>query len=460
MKVLLIYPPFQVGHGMGKVMCSPPLSLQTLAGAVPDHDVEILDLNTNPSFGVKKLEEKIMYYDLVGMTFMTNMYMVVENICKIAKRNGVQTLVGGFHPSLDPHVIEETRCIDMLVRGEGEATFKEILEGKPKKNILGLSYRNNGKIHHNPDRPFIKNLDDLPFPRKDLVDYKPYHYLWTAADVCETSRGCPYSCNFCCVTNFYNQTYRVKSPERVIRELSTVPSSQKLIFFVDDNFTLNKRRVSRICDLIQKTNLNKHLIFVCQSRVDFVADNPNLIRKMRKSGFICFFLGFESFKQMALNRMEKGYTIDKVRKCIKVCHDNGIMIFGSFIVGNIGENREDTLKTFRMIKELNIDVMMTNPITPFPGTPLHEEALEKGWLDKDFHWRDWQFDACMSTPDMTVEEIDDLVHYSYRDFYLDIGYFLFGRKLLRLSTPKFWWFWKIAPKFLSKGLNNFMLGID
>jgi anaerobic magnesium-protoporphyrin IX monomethyl ester cyclase len=459
MKILLVYPPFQVGHGMGKVMCSPPLSLLSLAGAIPDHNVEILDLNTDYSYGIDKLENKIKKYDLVGMTFMTSMYRVVENICKIAKRNEVQTVVGGFHPTLDPHVLEETNYIDMIVRGEGEITFKEILNGKPKEDILGLSYKTNGKYYHNPDRPFIKNMDDLPYTKKELLDYSPYHYLWIPADVVETSRGCPFSCRFCCVTKFYNQTYRTKSPERVINELLRVPSSQKLVFFVDDNFTLNHKRVMKICDLIQKTHLNKHLMFVCQSRVDDIANEPEMVKKMGKSGFICFFLGFESFKQMALDQMGKKYTLDIVRKAIKLCHDNGIMVFGSFIIGNITENRTDTLRTFKLMKELEIDLMMTNPITPFPGTPLYDDALKNGWLDKKFKWKDWDFKAIMSTPDLTIDEIRELVHESYKDFYLDIGNFLFGKKLLRLLSPKFSWFIKVAPTVFSNGLNKFLMNL-
>ncbi|MFX1444676.1 MAG: B12-binding domain-containing radical SAM protein, partial [Promethearchaeota archaeon] len=353
MKVLLIYPPFPFGKGMGATMCSPPLNILTLAGSVPEHKVDILDLNIDKSYGIKKMEEKFCNYDLVGVTCMTFSLRLVLNICKLAKKNGIQTLLGGFHPTLDSSVIDKFDCIDMIVRGEGEITFKELLSGKPKKEILGLSYRENGKVYHNPDRPFVKNLDELPFPRNDLVDPRPYHYLWIRAWVCESSRGCPFSCKFCCVTKFYKRTYRTKSPERVIKELMQVPLKTNLVFFVDDNFTMNKKRIMRICKLLQKTHLNEHLLLVCQSRVDDIANNPDMVEEMHKSGFVCFFIGFESFKQIALDRMKKGYTLDKVKKCIKICHENGIMVFGSFIIGNIGETKEDTRKTFKLMKELD-----------------------------------------------------------------------------------------------------------
>lgn len=463
MKVLLIYPPFQVGKGMGKAMCSPPLSLLTLAGAVKDleHVIEILDLNTNHSYSVEKIEQKLKQYDLIGITTMTNSFKAALKICKIAKRNGIKTLLGGFHPTLEPNIIDKFDCIDMICRGEGELTFRELLNGKPKNEILGLSYRDKGHVYHNPDRPLLGNLDDLPFPNNDLVISDPYHYLWVKAWVVESSRGCPFSCNFCCVTTFHKGRYRVKSPERVINELLNIPKEAKLIFFVDDNFSLKKKRVIRICELIKKHKLHKQLMFVCQSRVDDLADNPEMVEAMSKVGFICVFLGVESMKQMSLNKMNKQYTLHKLQKCIRLCHKNGIIIFGSFIIGNIGETIEDTWDNLQMMKELEIDLMMASPITPFPSTPLHDEAIKNGWIPKDFKWEEWDLTAVMDTPDITKEEIQNLCDESYRFFYYDIGYLLFGKGLLRMIfNYRFWWFRKIAVSFLLNGLTKFLLQLD
>ena len=463
MKILLIYPPFQVGKGMGKVMLSPPLSLLTIAGAVRDlnHEIEILDLNIDRSYSANRLGEKIKNYDLIGITCMTNTFKVVLNICRIAKKEGVITLLGGFHPTLAPDIIKKFDCIDMLCRGEGEITFKELLEGKPKNQILGLSYRENGTIIHNPDRPIMENLNQLPYPENKLIPSSLYHYLWIRAWVIESSRGCPFNCNFCCVTKFHKGKYRVKSPERVINELLKIPNNVRLVFFVDDNFSLNKKRVIRICKLIRKINLNKRFMFACQSRVDDLADSPEMVNAMSKAGFICAFLGIESTKQMSLNRMNKQYTIDKLKKCIKSCHKHGIIIFGSFIIGNIGENQIDTWNTFHMMKELEIDLMMTNPITPFPSTPLYDKAIRNHWIAKDFKWEKWDLTPVMKTPHLTKEEIQDLLDKSYRFFYNDIGYFLFGRRILRLIfNPRFWWFRRVAFSFLLNGLTKFLLKLD
>jgi len=183
-----------------------------------------------------------------------------------------------------------------------------------------------------------------------------------------------------------------------------------------------------------------------------------MVKAMSNAGFICFFLGFESFKQMSLDNMQKQYTLDKVRRCIEICHNNGIMVFGSFIIGNIGENVKDTWKTFKLMKELEIDMMMTNPNTPFPGTPLYDEAVEKGWIPKSFRWEKWDITPVMNTPDMAIDEIQELLDESYRFFYNDIGYFLFGKKLLRLLfNPKFWWYRHVAFSVLTNGLTKFLM---
>ncbi|MHA1359228.1 MAG: B12-binding domain-containing radical SAM protein [Candidatus Helarchaeota archaeon] len=459
MNVLLIYPPFKIGSGMGKVMLSPPLSVMQLAGMIPDHRVEILDLNVNPQMTIAQIEQEISKFDLVGVSTMTSGVRVALNLCKLAKRHEVTTVLGGFHPTLRPEVMKYPE-VDYIVRGEGEYTFKELVEGVHPSEILGLGYRDNGNYMLNEPRPFIENLDTLPYARKDLLNYSKYHYLWIPADVIESSRGCPFDCNFCCVTKFYCRTYRKKSPLRVMKEIARVPPSQKLVFFVDDNFTLDHKRVDRICDLIQQYGYHKRLMFVCQTRVDDIARSPEMVRKMAKSGFICFFVGFESLRQMSLNTMNKQTRLSQVRKAIQICHDNAIIVFGSFIIGNIGETKEDTLRTLRMMKELEIDIMMTNPLTPFPGTKLWDEAVVNGWVKEDFDWASWDFNAMMRTPDMSIEEIQELLDYSYRFFYKDIGYFLFGKKLLRMMRPKARKFWKIMPNFLMKGLKNFFIKIN
>lgn len=458
MKVLLIYPPFPFGAGMGAIMRSPPLSLMQLAGMIPDHQVEIIDLNANPNTRIADLEQRIKNVDIVGITCMSRMLNGALQICKIAKRHDVATVLGGFHPTLKPDLIKYPN-IDYVVRGEGEYTFKELVDGVPPSEILGLSYKEDGGYHHNDQRPFIRDLDAIPFPRKDLVNYKNYHYLWQPTDVVESSRGCPFECTFCCVTKFYERTWRKKSPLRVIRELTTVPPKQRFIFFVDDNFTLNHKRVNQICDLIREYGFHKRLKFACQTRVTDIAQDPEMVRKMAKSGFVCFFIGFESLKQMSLDTMNKHVRLNSVKKAIKTCHDNGIFIFGSFIIGNIGETREDILRTLQLIKELQIDFTMCGPLTPYPGTTLWEEGVVNGWVDKDYDWATRMDNPLIRTPTLSADEIEDLFHYSYEYLYKG-NYASSIKTIFRFLSPKFRWTWKLYPSFLLKGLQNFIMKVD
>ena len=465
MKVLLIYPPFPHGEGMTWVIRSPPLSLLQLAAMIPDHHVELLDLNLYPNMTDKELENKIKNFDLLGISCMTSQIKNVLKFCDMAKRNNVKTLVGGFHPTLSPDFITYPN-IDYIIRGEGEYAFKEFVEGLDPREILGLSYKEpgngNGGYHHNEPRPFVPNLDHLPYPRKDLLDYSKagYHYLWVPADVIEGSRGCPYDCTFCCVTKFYCRSYRAKSPLRILKELTQVPKKAKLIFFVDDNFTLNAKRVDKICDLFIKYGFHKRLMFVCQSRVDFIIKHPELIKKMSKAGFLCFFLGFESLIQKSLDTMKKESSLKYAKKSVQICHDNRILVFGSFIIGNIGETREDTLENMRRMKKIGVDFMMTNPLTPFPGTDLHDEAVEKGWLEKDFKWEDWDFNgAAMRTPDLTKKELQELTRYSYKFFYGSDSNFLNPKKLKNLFNPKLWKMIRSAPGAFTGGFKNFLMKV-
>lgn len=433
----------------------PPLSLLQLAATIPEHEVEILDLNVNPYISLSDLEKKISKFDLIGMTCNSNMVKSTLSLCRIAKRNGVRTVCGGFHPTLMPDMIKEPD-IDFIVRGEGEITFRELVNGLDPKRILGLSYKengiNNGKIYHNKPRPLIQNLDELPFPRKDLIDYSKYHYFMLPIDTIETSRGCSFDCSFCCVTRFYGRTWRKKSIKRVIQELSRVPKTQKLVFFVDDNFTQDPERIESICNQIGESGYDKRFIFICQTRVDYLAKNPEIIQLMAKIGFVCFFVGIESLKQTSLNTMNKRIELNQIRKAIRNCHDNGIILIGSFIIGNIGETREDTLQNFQLMKKLGIDFIMTNPLIPYPGTKLWEEAVENGWIDQKFEWKNWDVNANMNTPNMSAQEIKELQSLSIKYFYGDVRYTISLNRSLKLYKKAR--FIKLAAETLVHGLKN------
>ena len=451
MNILLINPALAAPIvGMDRFIKAPPLGLLLLAATVPDHNVEILDLKYRnlPSRSVAK---KISRADVVGISTLTPSYSATLKLCKIAKEYDVPTIVGGYHPTLVPETVERPE-IDYIVRGEGEHTFPALINslnnGGKFDDILGLSYKNEGQVIHNPERPLIENLDTLPFPRRDLVRNNYYSYFGSSVDVMEASRGCAHDCSFCCVNKFFNRTWRRMSPERVIAELEQMKRSRAWHIFQDSSFTLNMNWVGEICDLIIEHGLENKW-YSAQGRVDSVVKNPEVVDKMQDAGFKMLFIGIESVYQESLEKIGKNITIEQIKQAVKMLHDRGITIFGSIIIGNIGETRAQVMKTIQFASDLDIDIVQFTPLTPYPKTRLFEEATEKGWI-KEQNFDKWNLcDPIMATPDLSVEEIRDLVIKAYRSFYLEgirTNFLMRGGK--RMAQKQFLWFWRMVPEFL------------
>ena len=196
MKILLLNP---TGPkvGMDHFLKAPPLGLMILAATVPEHKVEILDLR-NYDYSPEFVERKIQKFDLIGVTASTSMINGALKLCRIAKENDVKTLIGGYHGSLVPETALYPE-VDVVVRGEGEITFPELISsfnnGQSLKSIKGISFKNGSELYQTENRPLI-NLDDSPFPRRDLIRKYDYHYFWASIDALESARGCPHQCHF------------------------------------------------------------------------------------------------------------------------------------------------------------------------------------------------------------------------------------------------------------------------
>lgn len=465
MKILLINPTAPK-IGMDYFLKAPPLGLMTLAATVPDHKVEILDLR-NYDYTPAFIEKKIQKADILGVSASTSMINSALNLCEIAKNNDVHTVLGGFHGSLVPETALQPE-IDVVVRGEGEITFPEVINafenGHDFKNIQGINFKNGTKLYQTQNRPFI-NLDDSPFPRRDLVRKYDYHYFWASIDALESARGCPHQCHFCCISNHWGRGWRFKSPQRIIEEFHRMDRSKQWFIFNDSESTLNMRRIEKICHLIKEYGYQRKWKS-CQGRVDDVVKHPNIVGKMASAGWKMMFIGIESIHQKSLDMIGKRITIDQIRKAVKILHDLGITIFGSIIIGNLGETREDVLATIKFAEDLDIDIMQFTPLTPYPATELFTQAKANDWIT-DYDFTNWNLVyPIMRTPDLTTDEIYELVQEAYDEFYFKtlqhyvIRSFL-GRSLWRfIKNPRFWWFFKMARKFVINGVKmaNFMWG--
>jgi len=461
MSRILLINPTAPKVGMDYFLKAPPLGLMVLAATIPEHKVEILDLR-NYDYSSEFIERKIQKFDIVGVTASTSMINGALNLCRLAKENDVKTILGGYHGSLVPEVALSPE-VDVVVRGEGELTFPELIysfnNGQDFKTIKGINFKVGSRLYQTENRPLI-NLDDSPFPRRDLVKKYDYHYFWATIDALESSRGCPHHCHFCCEAAHWGQgrsVWRYKSPERVIEEFHRMDSSKQWFIFNDSESTLNMRRIEKLCHLIKEYGYHKKWKS-CQGRVDDIVKHPRIIGKMASAGWKMMFLGIESIHQKSLDIIGKRITIEQIKTAVKMLHDLGITIFGSIIIGNLGENKEDVKATIKFAEDLDIDIMQFTPLTPYPSTELFYQAKQNGWItDKDFeHWNLVQ--PIMRTPDLSTQEIYRLVQDAYNKFYFSWGklyHQFFVRSFIRfLHNPRFWWFFKMARKFVINGVKT------
>ncbi|MFX0046694.1 MAG: B12-binding domain-containing radical SAM protein [Candidatus Hermodarchaeota archaeon] len=436
-RVVLVNPNF-ITKSITDKFTIPTLGLESIAANILDLvkvkivNAKVRDLNT------KEIMKEIYEFrpDIVGISccFTIGINFALR-IAKESKKQGFSTILGGWHPSFDYSEVLKYPFVDVIVRGEGEITFRELIKNRNLEEIKGISYKDNGNIINNPDRPLINDLNKLPLPARKLRNKKSYFQIFQMPiDVIETSRGCPFKCTFCNIHLFYRGTYRTKSVERVIQELKIISSQKKgqNVLFVDDNFTANMKRVEKICDLIIEENIK--LDFICQSRIDVIKNNPNVIKKMSKAGFWLLFLGIESFNQKSLNDLQKKIEFKDIVEAIRILQDNDIIIIGSMLIGSrFDEEEKDTDVMIKIIRKLGIDFPLYSVMTPLPGTKFRDEVIEKNYL-LSYNWSDYNFTTAVNRlHNLSTEKLEQLLSKAY--YY---GYFKRGWKntLIRLYKKK------------------------
>lgn len=321
--------------------------------------------------------------DIVGITMFTANYKVAKIIAGIARElnREVKIVVGGVHPTLDPEGTLRNGEFDYLVRGEGEFTFLELVGGKDVSEIAGLSYKDKGKIVHNSSRPFIKDLDSLPFPSRDL-------FLNNTSNIdygnIITGRGCPYSCIYCASKKIWDRKVRFRSPDNVIRELIYLKEkfNSPLLYFVDDTFTLKKDRAKEICKGIIERNLD--LKWKCDTRVDCI--DYELVDLMKQAGCIRIKIGVETGSERIMKKIKKGLTKDKIRKGVEIIKEVGLPLTAYLMAGFPGETNDDIRQTIQFGKEIDADYYSLSIVAPYLGTEIYDEFINSGnKIDKE-HW--------------------------------------------------------------------------
>jgi hopanoid biosynthesis associated radical SAM protein HpnJ len=357
----------------------------------------------------------------------------LRNDCKVAeaiKNQKPSTTIGfvGAHAAVLPaETLKASPAIDWVGRKEFDFTCKEVAEGRPLAEVRGLSYRNEGKIVHNPERELIHDMDELPWVvdvyKRDLqIEKYSIGYLKEPYVSLYTGRGCPAQCTFC----LWPQTigghkYRVRSAENVAAEMAHAkklfPEVQEF-FFDDDTFTANLPRARDVAQRLKPLGLT----WSCNSRANVSYET---IQLMKDCGLRLFLVGYESGSQQILDRIKKGITIEEARRFTKACQEIGVIIHGTFILGLPIETKETIEETIRYAMDLDVFSIQVSLAAPYPGTELYEMARQNGWFarkDKADIVRDDGIQAsALEYPGLSKEEIFEAVERFYRQYYLRPG---------------------------------------
>ena len=361
----------------------PPIGLEYVASAIED----IVESVTTLDFRYEKEPVSSFIDKNTDLVLVSHNWGIEEEFVKATINSipeGITVIVGGRHATeYVNELFEDIPRIDGIARGDGEEIAREIVQKGIAGDIDGLSFRSNGTIVHNRNRRLAPLQSDF-YPNRHL---RRYNYMVTLdefqsdiqIDLMLGSRGCPFNCKFCDFK--FNplgekRKWSVRTPESVISEIKTIEAG--VVGFADDIFTADMDWVERVCDLILKEGIRKK--YVINARLE-VAKRPEVLRKMYKAGFMVFLLGIESAHDKTLASMNKGFTTAAVREYFEVLREFNFIYHCYFIIGNIGETREEMLDAIEFAHELGVDTLGLSVLRATKYSPLKE--ILKG-LD-DYH---------------------------------------------------------------------------
>ncbi|MBN2120477.1 MAG: radical SAM protein [Candidatus Omnitrophica bacterium] len=375
--------PYIESSATSTMMLFPPTGLEYVATSAKDwvNKVTLLDLRYEKDL----LDDRLIDFikkeiDIVCVGIGWDRQF--KEICTLLNRMPDTTflVVGGYTATEKvKELFEKCPTINIVVRGEGENTIKDILKDRPLEDILGISYRRNGDVIHNQHSP-LAEINSISYPDRTLRRNKyclmlnGIKVINLAFDTVLSARGCPYNCKFCTFKlNPLGQKrdYSARSVESVVREIEDIPA--KGILFSDENFSVDPKRAEAICDLIIARRIKKR--FIAQTRIE-IANHPVLLKKMIAAGFKVLLVGIESPHDRILAQLNKGFDSAAIRKYFKVLRKYPIYYHGYFIYGNIGETEEEMLYIAQFAKEIGVDSITFLKLRIEKFSPL-KEIVEK-----------------------------------------------------------------------------------
>lgn len=455
-KVILINPPLKASEQAGSLKkianIIMPLGIGYVAAVLKENDFPIEVIDCVPLGLNKKNLGEILKKKNVDVVAFTATIISIDHAIETAKylkkilRKETLFVIGGPHFTSLPERTMKEKCFDFGVIGEGEETFLEFINHIEKKKkdyskIKSLVWWKNKKLIINPRRDFIKDLDKLPYPARELFpDQKNYTpmpggYKRLPFGHMVTSRGCPYRCTFCDRSVFGNM-FRARSPEKVVDEIEFLIKKYKVkeVKFYDDLFTKDKERVVNICNEILKRKLD--ITWSCSARVDSV--NFELLKIMKKAGCWQIDYGVESGNQEVLNKMRKGITLKQSEQAVWWAKRIGMKARAFIIIGMPGETKKSIRDTINFVKKLQLDVVAFYAVMIYPGNELYDIVKSEGrLLHEDFT----QFSSLIDVKDsklhyvpegLTEEYIRKSISRAYKEFYLRPNYIL--RQVLSIKS--------------------------
>ena len=368
---------------------NPPVGVAYLAAVLEKNGYEVMVLDC-PALKMtySKIEQEIRRFepDIVGITSVTATFSSALKVARTIKESYPRALIvfGGPHVTImDEQSLREQKEVDVIVRGEGEQTIVDLARCvsdsgvKSIDKVAGITFRKNGQIVRTPDRPFIQNLDELPYPAYHYFPLRKYRIFGKLGLPMITSRGCPLQCTFCLVPRIAGNDFRARNVKNVVDEIEWMKDQYKpdFITFNDDIFTFNKERVLDFCSEIKRRNIK--LPWDCQTRVDCVS--KEILGKMKAANCQLVNFGAESGCQKMLDAMRKGTTVHQNEIAIKWTKGAGLSVAMSLIVGYPGETKESLKQTFDFIRKAEPDDVYLYLATPYPSTELRDRVKDMGW---------------------------------------------------------------------------------
>lgn len=387
-RVLFCIPPFEFnarieeGGRVTRAPCMPCTGIGYLSEMLTTHGIENWVFDFRLGYSMNDLLNRIheLKPDLIGVTMTTYRHDLAYEVVDRIKSSNYAIVVGGPHVSLFQSRVLEGCNADFAIKFEGEYPLLELCESSNLDEIKGLIYRNGSEIVENENRPFITNLDELPFPHYKKFELPKY----TNVHPIISSRGCPYSCIFC-TTGSMGKKFRARSAINVVNELEYWYKAGYRVFdFLDDNFTLIKDRVYEICDLIKQRKLTG-LELHCSNGVRADRVDKDLLKTMKEVGFkyICF--GVEAGNNRVLTTIKKGVTIERVEKAIKDALERDYDVGLFFMVGHPGETVKDIEDSIKLALKYPVAMAKFLNVIPYPGTELFQWIEKNNYFVGDWH---------------------------------------------------------------------------